>query len=125
MGLAPIWLNRRAAVSSVVFAPVLRRGRLPVCRSHQPQRQLSAITALGTGPRPEVVPTLRKVLEHGRSEPDRQLAMQSLRKVALEQGDADGTIREAIRQVIYHASEDGMGGSARQVLEEIESAPAS
>jgi hypothetical protein len=89
------------------------------------ETRASAITALGTGPRPEVIPTLRKILETGRSEPDRQLALQSLRKLALEQGDADGVIRNAVRQVIYHASEETMIGSARQVLDEIESAPAS
>jgi hypothetical protein len=89
------------------------------------ETRASAITALGTGPRPEVIPTLRRILETGRSESDRQLALQSLRKLALEQGDADGVIRNAVRQVIYHASEETMIGSARQVLDEIESAPAS
>lgn len=89
------------------------------------ETRASAITALGTGPRPIVISTLRKVMEHGQTVPDRQLALQSLRKVALDQGDDDGAIRNAVRQVIYHASEQAMIGSARQVLNELESVPAS
>lgn len=62
----------------------------------------AAIRALANAPRAEALPVLHNVLINGEPQVDRPLALQSLRELALGQGDKDGKVREAIREAIYH-----------------------
>lgn len=62
----------------------------------------AAIRALADAPRAEALPVLQNVLMNGEPQVDRPLALQSLRELALGQGDQDGKVREAIREAIYH-----------------------
>lgn len=62
----------------------------------------AAIRALAGAPRAEALPVLHQVLINGEPQVDRPLALQSLRELALAQGDKDGKVREAIREAIYH-----------------------
>jgi hypothetical protein len=83
-----------------------------------------AITALGNAPKAQALPVLRKVLEVGDPEVDRQLALSSLHALALDQGDTDGRIRKALRDAVYHGDDDSVGQGAQTILEDIERNPA-
>jgi hypothetical protein len=65
----------------------------------------AAIRALANAPRSEALPVLHNVLINGEPRVDRPLALQSLRELALGQGDKDGKVREAIREAIYHSDD--------------------
>ena len=80
----------------------------------------AAITALAEAPRAEALPVLSNILETGEPLADRPLALISLRDLALNQGDADGTIRDAIRHVIYHGDDFTKVDDAQEALDVIE-----
>ena len=63
---------------------------------------------------------LARILTDGEPLIDRPLALQSLRDLALNQGDADGAIRDAVRHVIYHGDDFTKAGDAQEVLDIIE-----
>lgn len=65
-------------------------------------RRAAAISALARAPRAQALPVLSHLLINGEPGTDRPQALRSLRDLALAQGDADGKVREAIREVIYH-----------------------
>ena len=83
-------------------------------------RRAAAITALGSAPRAEALPVLGKILTDGEPEIDRPLALRSLRELALNQGDADGEIREAVRHAIYHGDDFTKADALQETLEIIE-----
>ena len=62
---------------------------------------------------------MRQVLSNGASE-DRPLALRSLQELALEQGDADGAVRAAIREVIYHGDDETLMAAAQDTLDVVE-----
>jgi HEAT repeat protein len=80
----------------------------------------AAITALSTAPRVEALPVLGRILTDGEPEVDRPLALRSLRDLALNQGDADGAIREAIRDAMYHGDDFTRSDALQEALEMIE-----
>jgi hypothetical protein len=80
----------------------------------------TAIRALAEAPRGEALPVLGRILESGEPQVDRPLALISLRDLALEQGDADGAVRDAIRQVIYHGDDFTKVDDAQEALDVIE-----
>jgi hypothetical protein len=80
----------------------------------------AAIDALARAPRAQAIPALRRVLLGGEPEIDRPLALQSLRELARTQGDADGAIREAVREVIYHGEDASPAAAAQEALDAIE-----
>jgi hypothetical protein len=88
--------------------------------SGDPQRRAAAIEALGRAPRSEALPVLRNVLLSGEPAVDRPLALRALRDLALYQGDADGAVRAAVREVIYHGDEEAVAYAAQEALDIVE-----
>jgi hypothetical protein len=80
----------------------------------------TAIDALARAPREQALPVLRRLATQGDAATDRPHALNSLRELALEQGDADGGIREAIREVRYHGDDESLASSAQEVLDVVE-----
>lgn len=86
-----------------------------------PGKRATAIAALATAPRLQAVPVLQKVLNTGEPEVDRPLALRSLRILALQQGDADGDIRDVFRQAIYDGKYEAITPDAQAALNDVES----
>lgn len=80
----------------------------------------AAIMALAEAPRGDALPVLSQILESGEPNVDRSLALISLRDLALNQGDADGAVRDAIRHVIYHGDDFTSVDDAQDALDVIE-----
>lgn len=83
-------------------------------------KRAAAITALAEAPRAQALPVLARLLTDGEPLVDRPLALQSLRDLALNQGDADGAIRDAVRNAIYHGDDFTKTEDAQEVLDIIE-----
>lgn len=81
----------------------------------------TAIAALADAPKAKAVPALEHVLEVGEPGRDRQIALRSLHKLALREGDDDGKIRDILRGAVYHGDDEDVSESARAFLEDIES----
>ncbi|HEU4780193.1 MAG TPA: hypothetical protein VFS58_09965 [Steroidobacteraceae bacterium] len=80
----------------------------------------AAITALASAPRAEALPVLGRILTDGEPQADRPLALRSLRELALSQGDADGAIRDAVRNAIYHGDDHTRIDDVQETLDIIE-----
>jgi hypothetical protein len=85
-------------------------------------RRAAAIDALARAPREQALPVLRRLVTSGDPSTDRPRALNSLRELALDQGDADGGIRQAIREVIYHGDDEALAASAQDALDVVEEA---
>jgi hypothetical protein len=83
-------------------------------------KRATAIAALADAPRKDALPVLRRILIDGEPQIDRPLALRSLRDLALAQGDADGAIRDAVRQAIYHGDDLTKTEDVQEVLDIIE-----
>ena len=83
-------------------------------------KRAAAITALAEAPRAEALPVLGRILTDGEPQVDRPLALRSLRDLALNQGDADGAIRDAVRHAIYHGDDFTKTDDVQEVLDIIE-----
>jgi len=84
-----------------------------------------AIFALASVPAAQGVPVLHGIIVSG-DIVNGHLALDSLRTIALSQGDPDGAIRNSVRFAVYHGASDTITESAREVLDELERpAPAS
>lgn len=81
----------------------------------------AAFATLAKMPKSKALPVLRHIITSG-DEPRRLLALHSLRTFALSQGDADGAIRNAVRDAIYHGDSDEVANEAQTVLDDVESA---
>jgi HEAT repeat protein len=84
-----------------------------------PAIRAKAIDALANAPKTKAVPVLLNVMRAG-DDNDRQLAVDSLHTLALQQGDEDDGIRTALRLVIYDGEEEAMISNAQIALEDIE-----
>jgi hypothetical protein len=84
------------------------------------QLRANAISELAKAPKSEALPVLRGVVINGEPSIDRPLALQALRDLALYQGDDNGAIRSAVREVIYHGDDEEFAASAEEALEIIE-----
>jgi hypothetical protein len=82
-------------------------------------RRAAAIRALAQAPRAQALPVLHRLVTHG-DPADRPIALQSLRDLALAQGDADNGIRSAIREVIYHGDDEQLATGAQEALDAVE-----
>ena len=102
--------------STLASETVMRLAR--EANGDDPAKRAAAINALGTAPKSLAVPVLQKVLTTS-TDGDRQLALSSFRTLALDQGDADGIIRDTIRLTVYDGDEYVVA-DAQAVLEEIE-----
>lgn len=87
-----------------------------------PTVRAAAIDALGNAPKSKALPVLLNVLRSGINN-DRQLALDSLHTLALEQGDENDAIRTALRLVIYDGDDEAMISGAQIALEDIEYDP--
>jgi hypothetical protein len=83
-------------------------------------KRAAAITALAQAPVAQALPVLRRVLMNGEPSVDRPLALQSLRDLALNRGDPESAIRNAIREAIYHGDDQTMAADAQEALDVIE-----
>ena len=83
-------------------------------------KRAAAITALAQAPVAQALPVLRRVLMNGEPAVDRPLALQSLRDLALNHGDPESAIRNAIREAIYHGDDQTMAADAQEALDVIE-----
>jgi hypothetical protein len=83
-------------------------------------KRAAAIAALADAPRAEALPVLGRILTDGEPQIDRPLALRSLRDLALNQGDDDGAIRDAVRQAIYHGDDLTKVDDVQEVLDIIE-----
>lgn len=84
-----------------------------------PERRAAAIAALAGAPREQAVPALLKVLGSG-ADLDRQLALNALRTLASDQGDAGGEIRTALRLAIYDGGDEVVAVGAQIALDDVE-----
>ena len=122
-----------ASQSAPVASPMVSEPPTPPARLKKTTTQLildtssgdaatraAAIEALAEAPRAEALPVLGRILTDGEPRVDRALALRSLRDLALNQGDADGRIREAIRHAIYHGDDLTKVDDAQEALEIIE-----
>lgn len=83
-------------------------------------KRAAAIAALAEAPRAEALPVLGRILTDGEPLVDRPLALRSLRDLALNQGDDDRAIRDAVRHAIYHGDDFTRVDDAQEVLDIIE-----
>ena len=87
--------------------------------SQDPATREAAIRVLATAPPKQAISVLQEVLNSGEARVDRPLALASLREMALNHGDADSRIRDAIRYAIQH-SDAAFARQAQSALDEIE-----
>jgi HEAT repeat protein len=87
--------------------------------SDDPQKRAEAITALAKVPKPQAMPVLRRVLNHGEPLFDRPLAVRAMRDLAIAQGDEDGSIQDALRYATYHDNDPDLIRVAEAALEAI------
>jgi hypothetical protein len=83
-------------------------------------KRAAAIAALAEAPRAQALPVLGRLLTDGEPQVDRGLALRSLRDLALNQGDDDGAIRDAVRHAIYHGDDFTNVDDVQEVLDIIE-----
>jgi len=83
-------------------------------------KRAAAIAALAEAPREQALPVLGRILTDGEPQIDRPLALRSLRELALNQGDADGAIRDAVRRAIYHGDDFTKVDEVQETLDIIE-----
>jgi HEAT repeat protein len=89
-------------------------------QSSDAAKRATAIAALADAPKAQVLPALRRLLIDAEPLVDRPLALRSLRDLALNQGDADGAVREAVRNAIYHGDDQAKTDDVQEVLDIIE-----
>jgi HEAT repeat protein len=83
-------------------------------------KRATAIAALAEAPKAQALPVLRHLLTDADPQIDRPLALRSLRDLALSQGDADGAVRDAVRNAIYHGDDQTKKDDVQEVLDIIE-----
>jgi hypothetical protein len=81
--------------------------------------RVAAIERLSKAPRDQALPLLKRVLLNGDPAVDRPAAQLGLRELALAQGDADGRIRDVLREVIYHGDDESLATDAQESLDVI------
>ena len=91
-------------------------------QSNDAKTRAVAIEALAKAPKAQAIPALKRVLESGEPQVDRQIALRSLHVLALNDGDNNGAIRDTIRHAMYHSEDEGVTQSAQAFLEDIEAA---
>ena len=89
-------------------------------QSGDPATRAAAISALAEVPKAVALPVLGRILTDGEPEVDRPRALRSLRDLALNQGDDDGAIRDAIRHAIYHGDDFTKVDEVQEALDVIE-----
>ena len=117
--VAPVRVGKIEPTSSTPSAATVSQWIADTMSSDASKRS-TAITALANAPKAEALPVLRRLLIDAEPQVDRPLALQSLRDLALNQGDADGAIRDAVRNAIYHGDDQTRKDDVQEVLDIIE-----
>jgi len=100
-------------------APLTVEEMIVNAQSGDPNQRAAAITALGSAPRDEALPALESIINTADNQ-GRALALQAMRTLALGQGDDDGRIRDSIRKMVYHGSDEQVAADAAVALDKIE-----
>ena len=79
----------------------------------------AAIDALALAPKSRAAPVLQALLSAATRE-DRELALNSLYTLALNQGDDDGAIRAVFRRTIYDGDDGELAVNAQLALDDLE-----
>jgi HEAT repeat protein len=115
----PVAISASTPMPETAAAPDQVARWLEDLNSADAAQRNAAIRALATAPREQALPALRNVLTSG-EHADRPQAVNSLRELALGQGDADGRVREIIREVIYHGDDEALAMQAQDALDVVE-----
>jgi hypothetical protein len=110
--------TKPAAVAREITAKTVARW-VAETTDEDPAVRSAAIDALSDAPKAKALPALLLVMRSG-DDGDRQLAMDSMHTLALEQGDDNDEIRTVLRLVIYDGEEEAMISNAQIALEDIE-----
>lgn len=87
--------------------------------AEDPDTRAAAIDALASAPKSRAAPVLQALLSASASE-DRQLALNSLHTLALNQGDDDGAIRNVFRNAIYDGDDGELAVNAQLALDDLD-----
>lgn len=74
---------------------------------------------LARKPRADAIPVLEEVVRTS-EQPERDAALSTLRTLAQSQGDGDERIRNSLREMISHTSNEALILSAQETLDQIE-----
>jgi len=108
-------------VSSSTASPADAATRLIAnAMSDDPQMRAAAIIELAEVAKSQAIPALHRVLVSGGPAEEQQLALHALRTLAQDQGDADGGIREVLRQAVYHGNHQDVMLAAQVVLDSVD-----
>jgi hypothetical protein len=111
----------REEVSSSTASPADTASRLVAdAMSDDPKARTAAIIELAEIPKSQAIPALHRVLVSGGPADEQQLALHALRTLAQDQGDADGGIREVLRQAVYHGNHEDVMLAAQVVLDSVD-----
>jgi len=88
--------------------------------SDDSKARTAAIIGLAEVPKSQAMPALHRVLVSGGPADEQQLALHALRTLAQDQGDADGGIREVLRQAVYHGNHQDVMLAAQVVLDSVD-----
>jgi hypothetical protein len=91
-------------------------------KSDDADQRAAAIDQLALAPRTLAIPVLQGLLS-ATDEHDRQLVLNALHTLALDQGDADGAIREMLRLTIYDGDDARVADNALIILDSIQQEP--
>lgn len=88
----------------------------------EPEQRAAAIEALGRAPLNKAIPALQKVIKTTADETEWRAALRTLGTLAESQGDPDETIRNGLRDVISHTSNEALILGAQETLDAIDRA---
>lgn len=115
----PAAAQQAAAASPETLASMIAKLAADANGSNADTRS-AAIVALAAVPKAQAVSILSNIMLSGERTVDRQLAVGSLRTLALDQGDEDGAIRAALRDAIYHGDDTDVALGAEAAVGDIE-----
>lgn len=112
-------INDTSAVRTESRAADAIAGWARVANSEDQNERSAAIDALASAPKAQALPLLQKLIGSGTAE-DREAALNALRAIARNQGDADNEIQNILRLTIYDGDES-VATSAQLALDDVES----
>lgn len=120
-GLAPADVTGRIDAATPAPPTVAATGQL-IERAWDTDaaQRAAAIEALGRAPRARALPALERIVKTGEASVDRHVAVSALHQLAMGQGDADGAIRDLLRELIYDGNDEAVTENASAALASIE-----
>lgn len=86
------------------------------------EKRAAAVEALGRAPLTKAIPALQNVIKTTADETEWRAALRTLGTIARTQGDPDETIRNGLREVISHTSNEALILGTQDTLDEIDRA---